>query len=98
METKGDNFQVLNNLIIKVEDLLVNKFGFYSEDRLSGQILSEQKGIFRTNCLDCLDRTNVVQNKICFRLVDVILDTLKKSSKSGVSQMQQAQLSELGFP
>ena len=25
------------------------------------QILTEQKGTFRTNCMDCLDRTNVVQ-------------------------------------
>lgn len=25
------------------------------------QILQEQKGTFRTNCMDCLDRTNVVQ-------------------------------------
>lgn len=22
----------------------------------------EQKGVFRTNCMDCLDRTNVVQS------------------------------------
>ena len=25
---------------------------------------SAQKGIFRTNCMDCLDRTNVVQSVI----------------------------------
>ena len=24
-------------------------------------ILSQQRGIFRVNCIDCLDRTNVVQ-------------------------------------
>jgi hypothetical protein len=24
-------------------------------------IMSEQKGVFRVNCIDCLDRTNVVQ-------------------------------------
>lgn len=23
--------------------------------------MSEQKGVFRVNCIDCLDRTNVVQ-------------------------------------
>ncbi|KAG9142534.1 hypothetical protein Leryth_011631 [Lithospermum erythrorhizon] len=27
-----------------------------------GQILAEQKGIIRSNCIDCLDRTNVTQN------------------------------------
>ena len=24
-------------------------------------LLSQQKGVFRVNCIDCLDRTNVVQ-------------------------------------
>ena len=27
----------------------------------SGDVLEEQKGIVRTNCMDCLDRTNVTQ-------------------------------------
>ena len=26
-----------------------------------GSILSHQKGVFRVNCIDCLDRTNVVE-------------------------------------
>lgn len=25
------------------------------------QVITQQKGVFRTNCLDCLDRTNLVQ-------------------------------------
>ena len=29
-----------------------------------GTVLSQQDGIFRTNCIDCLDRTNVVQSLI----------------------------------
>ena len=28
----------------------------------SGESLSVQQGVFRTNCMDCLDRTNVVQS------------------------------------
>jgi hypothetical protein len=29
---------------------------------ISGQaLLSQQKGVYRVNCIDCLDRTNVVQ-------------------------------------
>lgn len=27
-----------------------------------GTVVSHQNGIFRTNCIDCLDRTNVVQS------------------------------------
>jgi phosphatidylinositol 4-phosphatase len=27
----------------------------------NGRLMSKQKGVFRVNCIDCLDRTNVVQ-------------------------------------
>jgi len=32
-----------------------------------------QKGTFRTNCLDCLDRTNLVQSKIAYEVLGSIL-------------------------
>ncbi|CAA9998723.1 unnamed protein product [Nesidiocoris tenuis] len=38
------------------------------------KVVSYQDGVFRTNCIDCLDRTNVVQSMIARRaLVDVLL-------------------------
>lgn len=36
-----------------------------------GNVLSQQEGVFRTNCIDCLDRTNVVQGL----LARIILET-----------------------
>lgn len=36
-----------------------------------------QKGVFRTNCMDCLDRTNVVQSVVARQ---VLLDWLSKFS------------------
>ncbi len=54
----------------------------------------------RTNCLDCLDRTNVVQSKMTLRLVQLILDQLKqlnkKSSKNPQREAQQ-DLTMMGF-
>lgn len=38
-----------------------------------GVVLSEQEGIFRTNCIDCLDRTNVVQSLLAQRNLTLIL-------------------------
>ena len=67
----------MNNLIVKVEEKLVRTFGYYIEERGTGKPLLEQKGVMRTNCLDCLDRTNVVQNKLAFRIIEAILDQLK---------------------
>ncbi|PPQ77402.1 hypothetical protein CVT25_010984 [Psilocybe cyanescens] len=40
----------------------VDKFGFTMCDAASDELVTDQKGVFRTNCLDCLDRTNFVQD------------------------------------
>ncbi len=37
--------------------------------------------MFRTNCLDCLDRTNVTQTKIALRILENILDRIKQQNK-----------------
>lgn len=36
-------------------------YGFFLYDHDLNVIVKTQNGVFRTNCLDCLDRTNVVQ-------------------------------------
>jgi hypothetical protein len=38
------------------------------------KVIQKQNGVVRTNCLDCLDRTNVFQTKVCLK---VFLDILK---------------------
>jgi phosphatidylinositol 4-phosphatase len=50
------------------------------------QILSIQKGVFRTNCIDCLDRTNIVQTLISRHLTHQIMlkfNICTKKSYSG---------------
>ncbi|EJD53563.1 inositol polyphosphate phosphatase [Auricularia subglabra TFB-10046 SS5] len=42
----------------------IDSFGFTTADLGMGEIILEQRGVFRTNCLDCLDRTNFVQDII----------------------------------
>ena len=37
------------------------------------KIVSRQKGVVRSNCLDCLDRTNVFQIKLCLRVFEDLL-------------------------
>ncbi|CAK5262838.1 unnamed protein product [Mycena citricolor] len=39
----------------------VDEYGFTMCDATTDEVVTEQKGIFRTNCLDCLDRTNFIQ-------------------------------------
>ncbi|OMO97585.1 hypothetical protein COLO4_14511 [Corchorus olitorius] len=38
-----------------------------------GNILEEQKGIIRSNCIDCLDRTNVTQSYLAQKSLDIQL-------------------------
>lgn len=54
----------------------------------------------RTNCLDCLDRTNVTQTKITMRIVESILDKIKAQNKQSVdpsSKVDQNKLAMFGF-
>uniref|UniRef100_F6YM78 Phosphatidylinositol-3-phosphatase SAC1 n=2 Tax=Ciona intestinalis TaxID=7719 RepID=F6YM78_CIOIN len=39
------------------------QFGYFMQNR-DGTVFMKQTGVFRTNCMDCLDRTNVVQSLI----------------------------------
>ncbi|KAK0423727.1 hypothetical protein QR680_008299 [Steinernema hermaphroditum] len=55
-------FQKVNELMNALDDQF-NRIGFCWIDK-SDQMVLMQKGIIRTNCVDCLDRTNVVQSAI----------------------------------
>ncbi|KAF7432917.1 inositol polyphosphate 5-phosphatase [Pleurotus ostreatus] len=50
--------------ISRIENVVdhIDRFGFTMCDATSDDIITDQKGVFRTNCLDCLDRTNFVQD------------------------------------
>lgn len=52
--------QLLNDLIPEIKQQ-----GFFAISR--GEVVSNQNGIVRTNCIDCLDRTNVVQSMVAER-------------------------------
>jgi len=39
------------------------QFSYFLQSK-EGSVLSRQSGVFRTNCIDCLDRTNVVQSML----------------------------------
>ncbi|XP_066909129.1 phosphatidylinositol-3-phosphatase SAC1 isoform X2 [Halyomorpha halys] len=41
-----------------------------------GTVISQQEGVFRTNCIDCLDRTNVVQSLLARANLTYILQRL----------------------
>lgn len=54
--------------------------GVLSQGPVNGNVstgptgISEQAGVFRTNCLDCLDRTNLIQNIISQMALEAFFD------------------------
>ncbi|KAG5517864.1 hypothetical protein PMAC_000318 [Pneumocystis sp. 'macacae'] len=59
-EVKSGGYDQASKIFYYVNDNIKN-FSYYLEDMKKKKVILQQGGIFRTNCLDCLDRTNLVQ-------------------------------------
>lgn len=66
-----------DNVAILVQQLAedLQSIGFCMKDA-SGQIVEIQRGAIRTNCLDCLDRTNLVQSTLAKRSLEIQMQAL----------------------
>lgn len=58
-ETKGMKYENISKLIENMDKTFDVQGYLWISDNT---IMSQQKGVFRINCIDCLDRTNVVQS------------------------------------
>lgn len=56
------------------------------------QIFSKQSGVVRTNCIDCLDRTNVVQSAISRSMLMSLLVNLGVTSQEQVGMHDELDL------
>ncbi|KAM0991510.1 hypothetical protein EV2_010228 [Malus domestica] len=67
----NSNFENLKLLYEQISEQF-EKQGYFLVDA-KGNILEEQKGIVRSNCIDCLDRTNVTQSYLAQKSLDAQL-------------------------
>jgi len=87
-ECKKMKYENLSRLLTLVETDTSTMGMFEAEIKKTPQntllptIIQRQKGTFRTNCIDCLDRTNVVQSVIGRKLLHFALIHAKLSDKS----------------
>ncbi|SJM86508.1 related to Polyphosphatidylinositol phosphatase INP53 [Zygosaccharomyces bailii] len=72
-ETAQEGFSAVRRLIPKIIDSLLVA-GYFSYDVREKRLISEQQGVFRTNCLDCLDRTNLVQQVLSLTAFKTFLE------------------------
>ena len=73
--TKETDFSNVDDYILKSYDN--EKVGFnmweFDENEKNYNLKKKQNGIIRTNCLDCLDRTNVVETKYSYLVLDLMM-------------------------
>ncbi|KAK6346264.1 hypothetical protein TWF730_010594 [Orbilia blumenaviensis] len=72
-ECRGMKFENVNLLLDRVGDV-VEEFGWTEEK--NDRIEKSQTGVIRTNCMDCLDRSNVVMSNFARRAIEIQLTRL----------------------
>jgi hypothetical protein len=66
-ETRTKGYGHLASLLEEVDDPKSTEPHGFFHLLANGTVVSRQEGVIRTNCMDCLDRTNVVQSLIARR-------------------------------
>ncbi len=61
---------------------------YYVCNTKTGAVLEEPAGIFRTNCLDCLDRTNFFQAKLALITLEAILKQFGVCNRDLLAEMR----------
>ncbi|KAJ8462179.1 hypothetical protein ONZ45_g18030 [Pleurotus djamor] len=88
-ETKGMRYEKLTGLVESMERTF-DQQGFFW---ISGKaILSSQTGVFRVNCIDCLDRTNVVQSAFARYILNKQLSAVALLNRSSTDVRSEVNL------
>ncbi|ODQ68625.1 hypothetical protein NADFUDRAFT_4149, partial [Nadsonia fulvescens var. elongata DSM 6958] len=72
-EVARSGYASANRIIPLIRNSIV-EFAFFASDVGKSQDLNEQIGVFRVNCLDCLDRTNLIQQIISKNALQMFLE------------------------
>ncbi|GAB6030737.1 hypothetical protein CHUAL_007588 [Chamberlinius hualienensis] len=81
---RADSLLTLHGKVAKY----LNEFGLYCFK--DSTVVCEQSGTVRTNCLDCLDRTNCVQTYFGFEMLSKQLQVLGVCDKSHIMKFEEA--------
>lgn len=77
LQTKGMKYEKVDSELLPSIDADLEAYSyFYTKDGTAGGITRRQRGVVRTNCIDSLDRTNVVQSVIAHRMMDAALKVM----------------------
>uniref|UniRef100_A0A672H6V4 Phosphatidylinositide phosphatase SAC1-A n=1 Tax=Salarias fasciatus TaxID=181472 RepID=A0A672H6V4_SALFA len=68
---RWERLQILVDAVTETQD----EYGYFMVTS-EGKTVSQQKGVFRSNCMDCLDRTNVIQSLLARRSLQTQLQRI----------------------
>lgn len=71
----------------------LEQFGWFDYDIAVGEVVTRQDGVLRVNCLDCLDRTNLIEQVICQTVIEHIMRN--QSDSHGNSGRDRARLEDM---
>lgn len=72
--TKGGKYDRIEAELIPLVDADLEAYGyFFCKDGTPTGVTRRQRGVIRSNCIDTLDRTNVVQAVLAHRMLDAAL-------------------------
>ncbi|KAF0371055.1 SacI-likey domain-containing protein [Gigaspora margarita] len=79
----------IQNLIDSIEEDLIQQSYFHSEESENNNVVYKtQSSVVRTNCMDCLDRTNVVQSALAkWMLTQQLRDVGLLSNKERIEEI-----------
>ena len=75
-ECPKDNYSKIDNLMNAISPIL-ELFNFFACNLKNNEIYKKQNGVPRVNCLDCLDRTNVIETRISWKILEKMFHFLK---------------------
>ena len=78
-ECKKDEYSNIEKTLLVNLEKIFQIFGFFCIVKPDRIIKSLQSGVIRTNCLDSLDRTNVIQTLVAYQILKLQLNTLNVS-------------------
>ncbi|GIY91570.1 phosphatidylinositide phosphatase SAC2 [Caerostris extrusa] len=78
---RGMRFENVSVLIESIQDIIRDMRYCWTD---SEGLICDQRGVFRVNCVDCLDRTNIVQTALAKTVMDIQFNKLGLLPPEGV--------------
>ena len=82
LPSRGMRFENVSILIAHLKEIMTEMKYCWTDHQ---GLIRSQYGVFRVNCVDCLDRTNIVQTAIARTVMDIQVNLFMRLQNSPVT-------------